>query len=73
MSGPSTAHSHATFCVLRYLKQAPGSGLFFPANSSLQLKAFSDSDWAGCLDTRRSITGFSIYLGDSLVSWRSKK
>ena len=72
-SAPSTAHSQATFRILCYLKQAPGSGLFFPANSSLQLKAFSDSDWAGCLDIRCSITGFSIYLGDSLVSWRSKK
>ena len=67
------SHSQATFRILRYLKQAPGLGLFFAANSSLQLKAFSDSDWAGRLDTRRSITGFSVYLGNSLVSWRSKK
>ncbi|XP_014492169.1 uncharacterized protein LOC106754637 [Vigna radiata var. radiata] len=73
MSAPTSAHSQATFRILRYLKQAPGFGLFFSAQSSLQLKAFSDSDWAGCLDTRRSITGFSVYIGDSLISWRSKK
>nr|KYP70921.1 Retrovirus-related Pol polyprotein from transposon TNT 1-94 [Cajanus cajan] len=72
-SKPTTYHQHAAFRILRYLKQAPGRGIFLSANSSLQLKSFSDSDWAGCMDTRRSITGFAVYLGHSLISWKSKK
>ncbi|KAL2325560.1 hypothetical protein Fmac_024618 [Flemingia macrophylla] len=73
VSQPTTAHYQAVFPVLRYLKQAPGLGIFLDARSSLHLKAFSDSDWAGYVDSRYSITGFSIYLSHSLVSWKSKK
>nr|KYP57022.1 Retrovirus-related Pol polyprotein from transposon TNT 1-94 [Cajanus cajan] len=44
VSNPTSTHHQATFRVLRYLKRAPGSGIFLDANSSIQLKAFSDSD-----------------------------
>ncbi|KAI9196200.1 hypothetical protein LWI28_021913 [Acer negundo] len=75
---------NATNHLLRYLKNRPGQGLFFSSTNSslddcsttssgLQLRAFSDSDWGSCPDSRRSVTGFCVFIGDSLVSWKAKK
>uniref|UniRef100_A0A7N2LFG1 Retrovirus-related Pol polyprotein from transposon RE2 n=1 Tax=Quercus lobata TaxID=97700 RepID=A0A7N2LFG1_QUELO len=58
--------------VLQYVKGSLGKGLFFPAKSDLQVKAFCDADWAGFPNTRRFLTRFHVFLGKS-VSWRSKK
>lgn len=73
ISKPTIEHYNAACHLLKYLKMSPGQGIFFPSTSKLQLKGFCDSNCAKCKDSRRSITGFCIFLGDSLISWKSKK
>lgn len=73
VQAPRSLHWDAAMHVLRYLKGTPSLGIFYSASAQLVLSAFSDADWATCKDTRRSITGYCIFLGTSLVAWKSKK
>jgi hypothetical protein len=73
LSAPTTTHFNAATRVLHYLKSSPGRGIFYPRDSSLHLIGFSDADWAGCKDSRRSISGQCLFIGKSLISWRTKK
>ncbi|XP_050233097.1 uncharacterized mitochondrial protein AtMg00810-like [Mercurialis annua] len=73
MDYPTDKHYAATGRILRYLKKSHGQGLFFPASNDLKLKAFADSDWATCSDSRKSIIGFCTFLGNSLISWKTEK
>ena len=59
--------------ILRYLKGTINMGLHIRKDQNLALSAYSDSDWAGCKETRRSTTGFCSLLGPNLISWSAKR
>ena len=73
VSKPCEEHWLAAERVLRYIKGTPGHGLFYSKNVEFVLSIFSYADWAACPDTRRSMTGYCLLLGSSLISWRAKK
>jgi hypothetical protein len=73
MHNPRTAHLDAVNRILRYLKGCPGKGLLYTKQGNLQIECYTDADWAGSLDDRRSTSGYCAFVGGNLVSWRSKK
>nr|GEX33590.1 hypothetical protein [Tanacetum cinerariifolium] len=71
---PTEKHLTAVKWIFRYLKDTIHMGLWYPKDTGFELTAFSDSDHAGCLDSRKSTSGGIQFLGgDTLVSWSSKK
>ncbi|XP_057487612.1 uncharacterized mitochondrial protein AtMg00810-like [Actinidia eriantha] len=73
VTSPTTVHWVVILRILRYLRGTQFQSLLLPFTSSLQLHAYSDADWASDPIDRKSTTGFCIFLGDSLISWKSKK
>ena len=73
MFAPRSTHFSVVLRILRYLKGTLFYGLHFSANSSLVLSGYFDADWGKDPTDSRSTTGYCFFLGDSLISWRSKK
>nr|GFA56833.1 retrovirus-related Pol polyprotein from transposon TNT 1-94 [Tanacetum cinerariifolium] len=72
-SRPTEKHLKEVKRIFRYLRGTVHMGLWYPNDSSFELTAFSDADHAGCIDSRKSTSGGIQFLGDKLVSWKSKK
>ncbi|GJZ14279.1 ribonuclease H-like domain-containing protein [Tanacetum coccineum] len=73
MHDPREPHLLALKRILRYVRGTLDHGLQLYASSMTQLVAYTDADWAGCPVTRRSTSGYCVFLRDNLLSWSAKR
>jgi hypothetical protein len=73
MNNPKSHHMDAVMRIIRYLKSCPGRGLLYKSHGHLQVECYTDADWAGSVDDRRSTSGYCTFVGGNLATWRSKK
>eukprot|EP00253_Pinus_taeda_P022847 PITA_22847 len=70
---PKETHLQAVKRILKYLQGTQNYGLWYPRDTDLTLHAYTDADWAGSVDDRKSTSGGAFFMGSRLVSWFSKK
>ena len=73
MHDPRESHLAALKRLLRYVRGTIDFGLVLHRSRSTELVVYTDADCAGCPDTRRSTSGYAVFLGGNLVSWSSKR
>ena len=73
MHKPQVQHMDAVYWILRYLEGCPGKGVFYQKNGHLDFVAYTDADWAGDRDERKSTSGYFTLVGGNRVTLRSKK
>ncbi|XP_039159628.1 uncharacterized mitochondrial protein AtMg00810-like [Eucalyptus grandis] len=73
MHSPKQSHLDAALKVVKYLKKCTRLGILLSKQCDMKMKAYCDADYATCPTSRRSVTGYCIKLGESLLSWKTKK
>jgi hypothetical protein len=73
MHTPREPHLTALKRILRYLRGSLDYGILLRPSPMSELVVYTDADWAGCLETRRSTSGYAVFLGTNLVSWAAKR
>ncbi|CAN7059401.1 unnamed protein product [Brassica oleracea var. botrytis] len=73
MQTPKVHHWNMVERILRYLREAPGQGVWMACNKNTEVIGYCDADWAGDRVDRRSTTGYCTFIGGNLVTWKSKK
>ena len=65
--------SDAVIRILRYIKSTPGQGVLYKNRGHTQVDGYTDADWASSPTDRRSTSGYCVFIGGNLISWKSKK
>ena len=73
MHAPTEGHWAVVKRILRYLKGTSSFGLHLTRDTTLSLHGFTDADWAGSIDDRKSTGGYMVFLGSTPISWKSGK
>ena len=73
MNQPSKLHYAAAKRILHYLQGTKKVGILYKKENGNNLVGFTDSDWAGSLDDRKSTSGYIFCLGSNVIAWSSKK
>jgi hypothetical protein len=73
MHDPRESHFALIKRILWYIEGTIEYGIVLSCSHSHELVVYSDADWAGCPDTRRSTSGYCVFLSDNLISWSSKR
>ncbi|KAL8248737.1 hypothetical protein R6Q59_005605 [Mikania micrantha] len=73
MHDPREPHFQFLKRILRYIKGTINQGLLISPSKSNNMTAYSDADWAGCPNSRRSTSGYCVFMGANLISWSSKR
>ncbi|XP_021750246.1 uncharacterized protein LOC110715933 [Chenopodium quinoa] len=73
MHAPRVEHMNALKRILRHIQGTTDFGLHLYKSSVSSILSYTDADWGGCPDTRRSTSGYCVLLGDNLISWSSKR
>ena len=73
MERPKEAHWQAAKRILRYVKGTKRFGILYTTSKYSDLIGYTDSDWAGSIDDRRSTTSYVFHMGSGTISWASKK
>eukprot|EP00253_Pinus_taeda_P025441 PITA_25441 len=72
-ANPKETHLQAVRRIFKYLQGTENYGLWYPRDTDLTLYAYTDADWAGSMDDRKSTSGGAFFMGSRLLSWFSKK
>ena len=76
LQSPCDSHWDAVIRILRYIKSTPGQGVLYENRghtTHTQVIGYTDADWAGSSTYRRSTSGYCVFIGGNLISWKSKK
>ena len=73
LQSPCDSHWDAVIRILRYIKSTPGQGVLYENRGHTQVVGYIDADWADSPTDRRSTSGYCVFIGGNIISWKSKK